>query len=183
MKRLRMLLLIPALRTCSEAPRTAADSPPEAPSADSAAADAGSGAMDYVGLRYGTLPAGLEELGGSLLDFVDEPEYALTLIAGPSGQMLWLTRFTHWDEAGKPYWNVRAVLHLPALRDDELLSYGGLCQIDGTNDTEIVAIVEPEDAQWFTKIRRAWRASRSLERFEEIPTSGVACINEGYGDF
>jgi len=183
MKHLRVLLLLaPVLWGCSEAPRNA-DSTSDAPSMANPVTDADSGSVNYIGLRYGSLPTGLEELGGSLLDFVDVPEYALALVVAQSGQMLWLNRFTHWDDEGKPYWDVRAVLRLPALRDDELLSYGGLCRIDGEPDVEVVAIVEAEDVESYTKVRRAWRANRSRERFEEIPTSGVTCINEGYGAF
>lgn len=183
MKHLRVLfLLVPALWSCSEAPRNA-ESAPEAPSTGSSIAGADSGSVDYVGLRYGSLPSGLEELGGSLLDFVDEPEYALVLVAAGSRQMLWLNRFTHRDDEGKAHWDVRAVLQLPALQDDELLSYGGFCQLDGEHDAEVVAIVQAEDAASFTTVRRAWRANRSLERFEEMPTSGVACVNEGYDAF
>src|SRR5690606_25248841 len=110
MKHLRVLfLLVPALWSCSEAPRNA-ESAPEAPSTGSSIAGADSGSVDYVGLRYGSLPSGLEELGGSLLDFVDEPEYALVLVAAGSRQMLWLNRFTHRDDEGKAHWDVRAVL-------------------------------------------------------------------------
>ncbi len=177
-----LFLLGPVLWSCTEAPRNA-DSTPEVHDTDGSVADADSGAVDYVGLRYGSLPPGLEELGGSLLDFVDEPEYALVLVAAGSRQMLWLNRFAHRDDEGKPHWDVRAVLQLPALRDNELLSYGGFCQLDGEQDSEVVAIVQAEDAASFTTIRRAWRANRSLERFEEMPTSGVVCMNEGYDAF
>ena len=176
---LALLLLVAALWSCSEAPRNA-DSTSEGPSTGGAATDADSASVSYVGLRYGALPPGLEELGGSLLDFVDEPEYAVALVAAGTRQMLWLNRFTHRDDEGKAHWDVRAVLELPALRDDEVLSYGGLCQIDGEPDAEVVAIARAEDAESFTTIRRAWRANRSLESFEEIPTSGVTCVNEGY---
>ena len=68
-----LFLLGPVLWSCTEAPRNA-DSTPEVQDTDGSVADADSGAVDYVGLRYGSLPPGLEELGGSLLDFVDEPE-------------------------------------------------------------------------------------------------------------
>jgi hypothetical protein len=136
---------------------------------------------EYIGLRYAGSHEGLDNLGGALLDYTGELEYALSLMAAASEWMLWLERHAHRDEAGTPHWEVRAALVLPPLGAGETVLYGGLCRIDGVPDPEIVAVAVEGDEELLTTIRFAWRADRALERFEAVATAGVACENEGYG--
>lgn len=135
----------------------------------------------YVGLEHRPLPAGLKDLGGALIGPVAEPQYGLALIARGRTRMLWLSRLTRRDEAGRPTWEVRDVLFLPAVGRGEVLAYA-LCFSNGKPDPEIVAIAAYErDREFFTRIRRAWRADRREERFESVPAKGIKCEHEGYG--
>jgi len=95
--------------------------------------------------------------------------------------MLWFEYFTHRDQTGTPYSEVKDVLVLPNISRNQVLVYA-LCFSGQKPDSEIVAIADYQRyAQFFTRVRRAWRANRSLERFEEMSPGGVKCTNEGYG--
>ena len=49
-------------------------------------------------------------------------------------------------------------------------------------DKEIVAIVDYQrGVEYFTRVRKAWRANRQTEKFEVIPTRGIKCENDGFG--
>lgn len=138
----------------------------------------------FVGLRYvgaAGLPAGLREEGGTVLTDSTGAEYGLLEITDGTARMLWLNRFVGRDSAGKPRWEVLAVLRRPAMREGESL-VTALCEQDGTRDPEIFAIVdraaEPADVERYTRIRRAWRADLERGRIEEIPMAGITCTNE-----
>jgi hypothetical protein len=188
-----LILLVPLVWNCSEAPRASDgqdgttlivyDSASGVPSTSNALVGGSIEPAAIVGLRHGPepLPSGFEDRGGVLLDPAGKSEYALKSVAAQNQEMIWLNWFTYHDAAGKPHWEVRAVLQLPALRDDEMVSYGGNCLINGERDPEIIAVVlVEEDEELLTNIRQAWRVNLSLEKFEEIPTSGVVCENEIY---
>ena len=187
MRRSRFLLLLAVLGwSCTRAPRAAE---PAAQAGNAFAAEAAAPAApalerepgEYVGFQHGPeLPAGLEDLGGALMNDAGATEYALEYLGTASRQMLWLSRFTHQDPQGHPHWDVRDVLEIPALAPGETLSFGGFCRIDGARDAEVVAVVVARDGESLAIVRRAWRADRMGERFEEIPTAGVVCENEGF---
>lgn len=123
-------------------------------------------------------------MGGILLTSRTGGEYGLLEITDGTARMLWLNRFVGRDSAGKPRWEVLAVLRRPEIREGEYL-VKALCEQDGTRDTEIFAIVdraaEPEDVERYTRIRRAWRADLERGRIEEIPVAGITCLNEAAG--
>lgn len=135
---------------------------------------------EYIGLRHPPLPAGLSDQAGYLINPDGEIEYAVAYIARKSGGMLWLERLTHRNPLGHPFFEVRAVLSLPPLSNQDSLIFGQ-CRLDGAIDPEIIAIVAETDAEIYREIRQAWRASREGERFEPLPVDRLACINESYG--
>ena len=137
----------------------------------------------YVGLRHGaSLPNDLKNVGGALVSGLNEAkEYGISEVRRRSIRMLWFEYMTHRDQAGAPYWKVKDVLVLPSIPRKQVLVYA-LCFSGQKPDSEIVAIADyKRDAEFFTRVRRAWRANRSIERFEEISPRGIKCTNEGYG--
>lgn len=137
----------------------------------------------YIGLRHGpTLPAGLKSLGGGLVSAVgDTREYGMAEIHRGTTKMLWFERLTHHDDKGVPYWEVKDVLVLPPVPKKQVLVYA-LCLLNNQPDGEIAAIADLEpDVQYFSRVRRAWRANRQTEKFEAIPTKGIKCENLGFG--
>ena len=155
--------------------------------------DSAQNSENYISFRYQRIPpnndfeaggAKLKSLGGVLIDLESEQPYSLHQVVEGVTKMLWLEKRLR-DDQGKKYWEVRAVLTLPRIGDDEVLVCGGVplspCKIEGISDPEIFAIAKYEDKEFFTTIKRAWRANRQLERFEEISSNGIICSNEGYG--
>ena len=57
-----------------------------------------------------------------------------------------------------------------------------LCRLNGEMDSEIIVLYESEEnVEYYTKIKRAWRADTKLQKIVEIDTSGIDYCNEGYG--
>ena len=141
-------------------------------------------AARYVGLRYrgDSMPAGLKWVGGALVSdpYKDAKDYKLTEVHRGRVRMLLFDSLTHRDAAGMPHWEVKDVLVLPRVPRNQLITYS-LCWLGGRLDREIAAVVEYTDTEYFTRVRRAWRANRATEKFEAIPTKGIKCENEGYG--
>ena len=53
------------------------------------------------------------------------------------------------------------------------------CSDNHNPNVEIVALVRSTNAEVAKVIKRAWRFNRDKIRFEQIPTKGIECINEG----
>ncbi|HSE16603.1 MAG TPA: hypothetical protein VLB46_06095 [Pyrinomonadaceae bacterium] len=137
----------------------------------------------YIGLRYGpTLPRGLKSTGGSLVSAVeDEKEYAMSEIRRGRIRMLWFDRLTHRDDNGIAYWEVKDVLVLPAIPNSQILVYA-MCLLNDKPDSEIAAIADHQPTeQYFTRVRKAWRANRTTEKFEPMPVKGIKCENPAAG--
>ena len=137
----------------------------------------------YIGLRHGkALPPGLKWIGGSLVSAVrDEKEYGMAEIHRGTTKMLWFERLTHRDDNGTAYWEVKDVMVLPRLPKKQVFLYA-FCLLNDQHDSEIAAVADYDaDAQYFTRVHRAWRANRQTEKFEAIPTKGIKCENDGLG--
>ena len=137
----------------------------------------------YIGLRHGkALPPGLKWIGGSLVSAVrDEKEYGMTEIHRGTTKMLWFERMTHRDDNGTAYWEVKDVMVLPRISKKQVFLYA-FCLLNNQHDSEIAAVADYDaDAQYFTRVCRAWRANRQTEKFEAILTKGIKCENPGLG--
>ena len=140
--------------------------------------------QNYISLRYDALPAGLTSPDGSVVDG-SGAYYAVNQIVRDGGEMLWLERNICHDESGHPYYEIRAVLILPALQDNEKLIIG-TCNLkkavtpeDALNpvfDPAIVAIGRFEDIyKPPITISHAWRVITQTESFEALSPDGVTC--------
>jgi hypothetical protein len=140
--------------------------------------------QNYIGLHFDTLPAGLESPGGSVLDG-SGAYYIVSEVIRDSGGALWLERNICHDEAGHPYYELRAVLALPALQEDEKLIIG-TCRIkdaaapEAANpvvpDPAIVAVGQFEDVHKPpVTLSYAWRANPQTESFEVLSPESVTC--------
>lgn len=68
------------------------------------------------------------------------------------------------------------------LKDNDKILYSGFGYKDGKNDQEIIAIAQyDENAEFLTKIYKAWRADRKTEKIIEIPVDGIKVENMDYG--
>jgi hypothetical protein len=131
----------------------------------------------YIGTRHNPLPAGVSFKGGTTFR-LGSAEYALSHVATPEGEMIWLDSIVSTSNH-EPTMLVRASLRVPPLARDEQLLMGS-CDANGHLDERVVAIAvkNPEDRRT-TTIRQAWRADARRERFDVIPVTGVSCDDPG----
>jgi len=80
----------------------------------------------------------------------------------------------------KSTFEILDTLQIRNLKETEYISYQ-LCRKDTINDSEIIAVVLFDDTEYFTKVLKAWRANRKTGKIIEIETTGIDCMNEGYG--
>jgi hypothetical protein len=140
--------------------------------------------QSYIGLHFDTLPAGLQSPGGSVLDG-SGAYYIVSEVVRDSGDALWLERNICHDEAGHPYYELRAVLILPALQEKEKLIIG-TCKIRDAAASEAANPAVPDPAivavGWFEDVHKppvslsyAWRANPQTESFEVLLPESVTC--------
>lgn len=68
------------------------------------------------------------------------------------------------------------------LKSTDFVLYYHFCFKNGKNDQEIIAIAKyEEDKEFLTKIYKAWRADRKIEKIIEIPIEGITVENPEYG--
>jgi hypothetical protein len=80
----------------------------------------------------------------------------------------------------KSTFEILDTLQIRNLKKTEYISFQ-LCRKDSINDSEIIAVVLFDDTEYFTKVLKAWRANRKTGKIIEIETTGIDCMNEGYG--
>lgn len=135
----------------------------------------------YVGLTYRTLPKGLENRGGWVIDSDRrEPTYGGSVVRQGQTQMLWLERYISQDSAGRVTYQVVDVLNLPAIAKSQVLAFG-FCQLNGRSDRRIAAIVTATNTEFRTRVHRAWQLNINTGKIVPISTRGIACENPGWG--
>jgi len=143
----------------------------------------------YIGLKYPTLPSSIIEGSGRAIWKQNTPiSWVVDAAIDEKNLMLWLSKVTHYDEAGHPFFEVRDVLLLPSsARDKDFVV--GECVLAGTPDFELLALVnvdqESLDNRWLpnSNIISVWRANLSTEKFEEISTENIECNAETFISF
>lgn len=81
----------------------------------------------------------------------------------------------------EPLWRIVAALEPDALSDSGLDAVHGTCQLRGTDDGAVVAIVRYEEREWLAA-REAWRFDHATGRFAPLRYADVRCANEGFGE-
>ncbi|HYW06748.1 MAG TPA: hypothetical protein VE913_07320 [Longimicrobium sp.] len=135
----------------------------------------------WEGAHWPPAPGGVAIERGTTLGTADTAGFALAEVTVGRERLLWLGRRSG-ERSGAATWTVTDALVLPPLGADRQLilalcgspaSAGGV-----TIDPEIVAVARAGDAAVLREIEAAWRANRSTGRFQEVPTAGIACLNE-----
>jgi hypothetical protein len=107
-----------------------------------------------------------------------ETVYGFSVVTDGNLRMLWLDKSLGYRIGGEPYWEVRAVLVLPELSENE--TFVNDCRVDGASesDPEIFVVAETKSNTDLNLdiIRQAWRANRKTSAFEQIPTDGIVCF-------
>ena len=149
-----------------------------------AVAGPGTPAPEFRALRYPPLPAGIQEVSGTMLAEHGGAEYAVAHVRRGDEEFLWLERLVSRDAAGRPTWEVVDALHLPARPEGYRLALGtcGRGVPAGQPESGLVAYVkgDADDRHW-RDVSAAWQADPAAGTLAAVPREGVSCVNEGYG--
>ncbi|MCE1229948.1 MAG: hypothetical protein LWX11_10735 [Firmicutes bacterium] len=117
---------------------------------------------------------GFKPQAASLIEFPSKPSFMLKSYAKRGA-----VRVFFRAEGGKGLGNTRGWRTVDgleiSLEPNEFLTFGdGTALFEGYADPEIVCLVRKnDDGSWI--VQKAWRAHRSLQRFEGVPVSSVQC--------
>ncbi len=135
--------------------------------------------QEYIGVEFGpdSFPSEFEEHTGYILGFMEDDEYVIDHVSRGNIQLVWLCKLTRRDSQGRPYLKILDILVLPAMENDEQLLLG-TCNFQDQSDAEIIAIAKFIESEARNEIRRAWRANRRTQHFEEVSPDRVECVDE-----
>ncbi len=143
----------------------------------------------YIGLKYPPIPSTIKTGSGRAIWKQNTPiSWVVDAVMDEKNLMLWLSKITHHDEAGHPFFEVRDVLLLPSsARDKDFVV--GECVLSGKPDFELLALVNLDEEslnnRWLpnSSIISVWRANLSTGKFEEISTENIECNAETFVNF
>lgn len=87
------------------------------------------------------------------------------------------------DEKGnpKPKYQIIDTINIENLADNEAVEYCN-CRQDTIRDSEIIAIIKREDKEYYTEIKKAWRADTKTGKIVPINNlKNINCENAAYG--
>lgn len=137
-------------------------------------------APELVGVEYLSSLPGVEDLGGFVLDQPGGIEWGVHRVTRGSDTLLLLERLLRRVE-GKPYWQVRAAVYAPQPPPGYAL-WLFTCSTTDQWDSSIVAVVRQENKPILDDVMWAWRIDTAGEQFVSIPTDGIRCEVEGFGE-
>lgn len=140
---------------------------------------------DWIGRIVPPYPDGLASSIGACVGEGPSPDdlcaTSIATLEDADGRQLFLigTRAAgHVD--GKPLWMITDVIAAPRLAAGESLAIAA-CERGGEPDAAVVAVVDTQGAaEMYETVR--WAVRLEQGRFTTLPTSGLRCHNEGYGE-
>jgi len=119
--------------------------------------------------------------GGSIIgETFNGKNYSISNIRGKGNKTKYIL-FEEHKENQKRF----KILDLLDLSNNKLLISNNLyyhfCYKDGKQDQEIIAIAKYEEEEFLTKILKAWRTDREIEKIIEIPVDGIKVENIDFG--
>ena len=141
---------------------------------------------DWIGYIVPPYPSGWSERSGGCVGSVDDEggpcHHSIAVISDAQSGMRMILGLESMKTFGKePLWRIVAALEPDALSDSGLDAVHGTCQLRGTDDGAVVAIVRYEEREWLAA-REAWRFDHATGRFAPLRSADVRCANEGFGE-
>ena len=144
-------------------------------------------AEDLVGSTIPPYPAGLVNeqgacVAGMLGGVARECDFSIGILEDASSvpKTLFGARLAGRDDKGRARWTITDVVPYPILPEGYYLAMT-TCESDGRKDETIVAVVRGEDTEWLADVLWARRYDLDTQKFVDQPSSGVRCLNEGWG--
>ena len=111
-------------------------------------------------------------------------EYAFVEMQNQNNRIIILEKIIETGEPKKKY-QILDTIHINNVKENEFTSIG-ICQNNGKVDSRILTIIERTendfDLEYYSKIKRAWKANLETKKIEKITEiNGITCMNEGYG--
>ena len=141
-----------------------------------------------VGATIPPYPAGLVNeqgacVAGTLGGVASEFDFSIGILEDASSvpKTLFGARLAGRDDNGRARWTITDVLPYPVLPEGYFLAMT-TCESDGKKDETIVAVVRAtEEEEWLEDVLWARRYDLDTQKFVEQPSSGLRCLNEGWG--
>jgi hypothetical protein len=144
-------------------------------------------AADLVGTTIPPTPAGLVHkqgacIAGSALGMDRICAYSIGILEEPDGtpKILHGAREAGHSVDGKPLWTITDAMPYPSLPAGYALRIS-TCERDGKADETVFAAARITDDEWYEDVLWARRYDIAAEKFVEVPSAGVRCLNEGWG--
>ncbi len=139
----------------------------------------------FIGKEYRSLTEfkefkGFEELGGTLINKLENNEYTLSHYKNDSIDLIAFEKIVK-QPIGKVKYLLIDILEIKGLAKNQYISYG-MCRLNKQEDSEIIAVYVDSDTEYYKNINKAWRANREKGKIESIDIKGIDCINEGFGE-
>ncbi|MCH5328130.1 MAG: hypothetical protein J1E02_03840 [Coprobacter sp.] len=118
------------------------------------------------------------DLGGALIS----DSYGIHILQNDSKTFFLFDEFAGRDEKGIPLWQLLDTLAVPGTELN--IGWTGNVMFEGVIDPEILVLL-PDNTDWFdaerfTEIEKAWRFDRKQKSINEIPITGLVCLNDIY---
>jgi hypothetical protein len=137
-----------------------------------------------IGKEYQTLTEfgimqGYQEQEAILIESLNDIEYGIAHYKKGSFNVVAFERIMR-QANGKVNYLLIDVLEINGIGKNQRISCG-LCRLNKLNDTDIIAVYQfnNNDNGFSTKVKKAWRANRKTDKFEQIDTKGIDCIIDG----
>jgi hypothetical protein len=123
---------------------------------------------------------GYKVVKGSALEPTEDNYCIVTIVKGKY-TMLLFEKCLSIGAGSKVEYTLLDTLNLGRLKQPYDVAYS-YCRINRKNDSEVVALVKRENKEYFKTILKAWRANKKTARFEQIGTTGIDCLDNGYSE-
>ncbi|GLU43602.1 hypothetical protein [Allomuricauda sp. NBRC 101325] len=120
---------------------------------------------------------GFEKISGQVLGNSDK---ALVFIQKDSLKVLILEKIIK-NSSPKPNYSILDEVSLIFKNSDQYISLTQCDLIENPDDKIIFSLVENEEVEYFDKILKTWIIDLNENKFKEIETDKVKCLNEWFG--
>ena len=134
------------------------------------------------GLTFPPYPGGVEWQSGTAIPASNGGgDYGIDWVTASSKDQLWFSRLLRRSRKGEAVWAIVDTLTVPSYDSTASLVISQ-CSLHGRFDPEVLAVAVDSNADSLRTVLAAWRADRRTNHFVAIPTKGIVCANEAYGD-